>query len=204
MSMRTKHYKMGNRVHSLDLVLPADRPVVTVCNAGKVSQIAADVLANRGFDAQSLAGGMKAWSLAWNVADVPLADSSVSVIQVRRTGKGCLSYIVASDGEAAVDRPVGHARRLSRHRATSSAGPIRYVLETHVHADHLSRARELAQQAGAVLLLPASGSHQVCLHSDSRRRADPSRECDAPRAAHTWPHRREHVIRLERSGGVYG
>jgi glyoxylase-like metal-dependent hydrolase (beta-lactamase superfamily II) len=136
-----------------DLVVPADRPVITVCNAGKVSQLAADVLANRGFDARSLAGGMKAWSLAWNVADVPLADASVSVIQVRRTGKGCLSYMVASEGEAAVVDPsvtpdvyLDIARR---HRWS-----IRYVLETHIHADHLSRARELARQAGAVLLLP--------------------------------------------------
>ena len=52
------------------LTLPSDRPVVTVCNAGKVSQTAADVLAKRGFDARSLAGGMKAWSLAWNAAGV--------------------------------------------------------------------------------------------------------------------------------------
>ena len=55
--------------------VPADRPVVTVCNAGRVSQTAAEILANRGFDARSLAGGMKAWSLAWNTADVPLADA---------------------------------------------------------------------------------------------------------------------------------
>src|SRR5688500_15145976 len=48
--------------------LPSDRPVVTVCNAGRVSQTAADVLTARGFDARSLAGGMKAWSLAWNEA----------------------------------------------------------------------------------------------------------------------------------------
>ena len=48
--------------------LPRDRPVVTICNAGRVSQTAAAVLAERGFDARSLAGGMKAWSLAWNVA----------------------------------------------------------------------------------------------------------------------------------------
>lgn len=85
-----------------DAVLPADRPVVTVCNAGRVSQTAATILAGRGFDARSLAGGMKAWSLAWNLADVPLSDASVRVIQVRRTGKGCLSYVVGSGGEAAV------------------------------------------------------------------------------------------------------
>jgi glyoxylase-like metal-dependent hydrolase (beta-lactamase superfamily II) len=118
-----------------------------------VSQIAADVLANRGFDAQSLAGGMKAWSLAWNVADVPLADSSASVIQVRRTGKGCLSYMVASDSEAAVVDPSVTADVYldiaRRHRWS-----VRYVLETHIHADHLSRARELANRAGAVLLMP--------------------------------------------------
>lgn len=77
-----------------DLTIPVDRPVVTVCNAGTVSQTAADVLAKRGFDARSLAGGMKAWSLASNAAGIPITDASVHVIQIRRTGKGCLSYIV--------------------------------------------------------------------------------------------------------------
>jgi rhodanese-related sulfurtransferase len=38
--------------------LPTDRPVVTVCSAGRLSQTAAAVLANRGFDARSLTGGM--------------------------------------------------------------------------------------------------------------------------------------------------
>jgi purine nucleoside phosphorylase len=31
---------------------------------------------------------------------------------------------------------------------------VRYVFETHVHADHLSRARELAKRTDATLLLP--------------------------------------------------
>src|SRR5689334_1165106 len=57
---------------SLDL--EASRPVVTVCGAGKTSQIAAEQLAARGLQAYSLEGGMKAWSLAWNKADVPLRD----------------------------------------------------------------------------------------------------------------------------------
>jgi glyoxylase-like metal-dependent hydrolase (beta-lactamase superfamily II) len=136
-----------------DAAFPLDRPVVTVCNAGLVSQTAAEMLAKRGFDARSLAGGMKAWSLAWNAAEVPLADPSIRVIQVRRTGKGCLSYVAASAGEAAVIDPsvspdvyVGLAHR--------HGWSIRYVLETHIHADHLSRARELVTKTGATLLLP--------------------------------------------------
>lgn len=133
--------------------LPSDRPVITVCNAGRVSQTAADVLTARGFDARSLVGGMKAWSLAWNEAEVPLADPSVRVIQIRRTGKGCLSYVIASGGEAAViDASVSsqvYLEIIRRH-----GWSLKYVIETHVHADHLSRARELARQTGAALLLP--------------------------------------------------
>jgi rhodanese-related sulfurtransferase len=88
-----------------DAAFPFDRPIVTVCNSGAVSQNAAAMLAERGFDARSLAGGMKAWSLAWNVAEVALTDPSCRVIQVRRTGKGCLSYVVGSAGAAAVIDP---------------------------------------------------------------------------------------------------
>jgi glyoxylase-like metal-dependent hydrolase (beta-lactamase superfamily II)/rhodanese-related sulfurtransferase len=136
-----------------DAAFPLDRPVVTVCGAGRVSQTAAEMLATRGFDARSLAGGMKAWSLAWNVADVPLSDPSVRVIQVRRTGKGCLSYIAGSEGEAAVIDP-SVSPHVYLELATRHGWSIRYVIETHVHADHLSRARALVKQTGAVLLLP--------------------------------------------------
>jgi glyoxylase-like metal-dependent hydrolase (beta-lactamase superfamily II) len=96
---------------------------------------------------------MKAWSLAWNTAVVPLPNSQAEIIQVRRTGKGCLSYVVGSNGEAAVIDPsveAGIYMDLARSRGLT----IRYVLDTHVHADHLSRARELASRTGAMLLLP--------------------------------------------------
>jgi len=136
-----------------DAAFPLDRPVVTVCNGGRVSQIAADVLAKRGFDARSLTGGMKVWSLAWNAAEVPLSDTSVRVIQVRRTGKGCLSYIAASAGEAVVIDP-SVSPDVYLELAKCHGWSIRYVLETHIHADHLSRARELAKTTGATLLLP--------------------------------------------------
>jgi len=81
---------------------PVQSPIVTVCGRGRVSQIASEQLRARGLDAVSLLGGMQAWSLAWNVAEVPLAVSDAQLLQIRRTGKGCLSYMLGSAGVAAV------------------------------------------------------------------------------------------------------
>lgn len=134
--------------------LPVDRPVVTVCGAGVVSQIAADQLRARGFETRSLEGGMKAWSLAWNSAELTLPDSNTRLIQVRRTGKGCLSYLIGSEGIAAVIDPALDPE-VYLGLARSQGWTIRYVLDTHIHADHLSRGRMLAEQAGATFYLPA-------------------------------------------------
>ena len=49
--------------HALDdLDLDRAVPVVTICAVGKMSQVAAQLLRRRGFNARSLVGGMKAWS----------------------------------------------------------------------------------------------------------------------------------------------
>src|SRR5438552_11961426 len=76
--------------------------VVTVCAAGKTSMLAAERLRARGLDAVSLEGGMRAWSLAWNTAEVPCPRSTARIVQLRRTGKGCLSYLIGSHGDAVV------------------------------------------------------------------------------------------------------
>ena len=136
-----------------DLNLPDDRPIVTVCGAGKTSLLAAEQLRLRGKQAVSLEGGMKAWSLAFNTADVPLDKTPARVIQVRRTGKGCLSYIIGEGTEAAVidaSLPPEEYLRL----AEANGWRITHVLDTHVHADHLSRSRALAEASDAGLFLP--------------------------------------------------
>src|SRR3989449_9006592 len=74
--------------------------VVTVCAAGKTSMLAAQRLRARGLDAVSLEGGMRAWSLAWNTAELPFPASTARIVQLRRTGKGCLSYLIGSGGAA--------------------------------------------------------------------------------------------------------
>lgn len=143
--------RAGNPKALADAQLDQKSPVVAVCAMGRTSVIAATLLRQRGYEAFSLIGGMKAWSLAWNVAQ--LSAPHASLVQVRRTGKGCLSYILASGTEAVV---VDASLDASVYLAIASehGWRIRHVLDTHIHADHLSRGRALADVAGASLWLP--------------------------------------------------
>ena len=133
--------------------LPMDQPIVTVCRMGIMSQKAASALSALGFDAQSLVGGIRGWGGVWSDARIPLvAAEGAELVQVRRNGKGCLSYIVGSAGEAAVVDPSVDSEVYLR-AAERDDLRITRVLETHVHADHLSRARELCEATGAKLTM---------------------------------------------------
>src|SRR5713101_1334009 len=137
-------------------------PVVTVCEVGRTAAIATDLLRASGVEALTLDGGMRSWSLAWNTAQTTI--SGCDVLQVRRTGKGCLSYIVESQSEAVVidaslDPDV--YVRLLRERGWRLAA----VADTHIHADHLSRSRLLAQQEGVDMWMPAQDRTQYRVRS---------------------------------------
>ena len=143
--------KAGQRDLFSNVPLPVGVPVVTVCNRGIVSEIAAKRLVEAGVPAVSLQGGMEAWSLAWNTAEMDL--SRMHVIQVRRTGKGCLSYLLCSGNEAIVI-DASLEPELYLELAEQQGVRIRYVFDTHIHADHLSRSKRLAESSGAELWLP--------------------------------------------------
>ncbi len=131
--------------------LDKEAPVVTVCAGGRMSLTAADILQSHGYDTYSLEGGMKAWSLAWNKAS--LSFENLEIVQLRRTGKGCLSYILISDKKAIVidaSLPIEIYEEIlnNNHLKLSS------VMETHIHADHLSRTKQLADKYSVPVLLP--------------------------------------------------
>ena len=133
-------------------VLPKDRPIVTVCRAGIMSERAARLLESMGFEALSLAGGIRGWGAVWSVAEVPF-DGDAVFLQIRRNGKGCLSYLFGRTGQACVVDPcveVDAYLEIAKEHGLR----ITQVVETHVHADHLSRARELVRLTGADFLLP--------------------------------------------------
>ena len=129
--------------------LPQTVPVVTVCAAGITAAKATAILNNKGYSAFTLEGGMKAWNYAWNTAE--FKDENLTIIQVRRVAKGCLSYVIGSENEAiVVDAsldPEVYQQITKGHNWT-----IRYVMDTHIHADYISRTIELAKSTNSVHL----------------------------------------------------
>ena len=135
-----------------EITLPGNIPVVIVCAAGRISLVAANALRKKGIEAYSLDGGMKAWSTAWNTATITF--DNFKIIQYRRTGKGCLSYMVVSGNEAIVvdaSLPVE-----AYEQALAEQGLLlKFTVDTHIHADHLSLSKELAEKFNVPLYLPA-------------------------------------------------
>lgn len=152
-----KRLNEGDKTVLDEIEIPENAKVVTVCAAGRTSRIASDALKEKGFDAVSLEGGMKAWSKAWNVAQKEFPD--FKVLQVRRTGKGCLSYIIFSNKEAIIIDaslpPAVYEELVHQHGLA-----VKYVIETHIHADHLSRSKQVADFFKAPLFLPVPNKVQ--------------------------------------------
>jgi glyoxylase-like metal-dependent hydrolase (beta-lactamase superfamily II)/rhodanese-related sulfurtransferase len=131
--------------------LPTDREIVVVCAAGARSASAADTLAARGLAVTNLRGGMAAWAAVYDRVVVDLGDG-VRVVQVRRRGKGCLSYVVGAGTEAFVVDPSLDID-VYLEVASQQGWQITRVFDTHLHADHVSGARALAAATGATLHL---------------------------------------------------
>lgn len=76
------------------------------------------------------------------------------------------SYLVGCGGRgaAAVIDPVGDLDRYVRASAEHGMA-IRYVIDTHVHADHLSGGRALSEATGATYVLGAPADAQFPFHS---------------------------------------
>jgi glyoxylase-like metal-dependent hydrolase (beta-lactamase superfamily II)/rhodanese-related sulfurtransferase len=133
------------------LHLDKNIPAVVICAGGKTSLIGAEMLQNQGFDAYSLEGGMRGWSLSWNTAKITFPN--FEIIQLRRTGKGCLSYIAVSNKEAIVvdtSLPIEVYEQILEQKSLT----LKYVIETHIHADHISRSKQLADKNNVSLFLP--------------------------------------------------
>lgn len=125
---------------------PKVREVAVVCAKGGSSDYVAEILRARGLRAENVEGGMIAWGLGTVFTPIP-APAPLRAWQGLRFGRGCLSYVLASGSAALVVDPHrdGAAYRsfLSEHELV----PVG-VIDTHLHADHVSGASAIADSAG--------------------------------------------------------
>ena len=138
--------------------IPKDKEVITICAHGIRSKAAAEMLTAMGYTAHSVLGGMAAWNSVYDTVSLN-AETGYRVLQVRRLGKGCIGYLIVSNGEAAVIDPTAHIGEFVKI-ATQLNCRISKVLDTHQHADHVSGARVLADEAGAQLFLNPLDSYR--------------------------------------------
>jgi glyoxylase-like metal-dependent hydrolase (beta-lactamase superfamily II) len=135
--------------------------VLVVCAKEGSSVMVAEMLDEAGIkDVYYLEGGMKAWSeylLPVKIGD--LKDGG-SIYQFNRIGKGCLSYLVESNGEAAI---IDSARTIEAYEdfAKQNNIEIKHMIDTHLHADHISGGRSLAEKTNATYWLPPKDAEEV-------------------------------------------
>jgi glyoxylase-like metal-dependent hydrolase (beta-lactamase superfamily II)/rhodanese-related sulfurtransferase len=129
---------------SLDQVgLDRNRPVAVICNRGNSSKQSTAFLRERGYEAFSVSGGMAAWEQVYVARPLVPTPSLAHVVQLDRLGKGALSYILVSHGDALVVDPGRHLDRYDLALSDLGATPVA-VVDTHMHADYLSGARAAA------------------------------------------------------------
>lgn len=145
--------------HVLDN-LPSDKEILVVCAKEGSSVMVAEMLAEKGLDVSYLKGGMKAWSEYMEPVKVGDLTGGGELYQFVRLGKGCLSYMVISNGEAAIVDPT-RMIDVFIDFAKEAGVTIKHVFDTHLHADHISGGRAIANEIGATYWLPPKDAGEV-------------------------------------------
>jgi glyoxylase-like metal-dependent hydrolase (beta-lactamase superfamily II)/rhodanese-related sulfurtransferase len=135
-------------------------PVAVICGKGLSSTSFGFELSGRGHDVSVVKGGMEDWSKLYDVVEVE-TDGDLFVAQVQRRAKGCLGYVVGDRRER--EALVVDATR-QHHEfelvAADAGMVISGVLDTHVHADHLSGGRELAERRSVPYFLSEAAAER--------------------------------------------
>jgi glyoxylase-like metal-dependent hydrolase (beta-lactamase superfamily II) len=126
------------------------RDLYLICAKGPRSERVADLLDSHGLSSIVVDGGMESWANTYDTVSLDLG--TVRIVQLRRRGKGCLSYVIGSGSACVVldpPRDTSHSEAIAR----ANGWGITVVADTHMHADHVSGAVTLAQRHNAMLVL---------------------------------------------------
>ncbi len=154
------YFELLDGVEEILPQIPTDKDVLVVCAKEGSSIMVAEMLADAGRDVAYLEGGMKSWSMYLEPIKVGDLAGGGELYQFVRLGKGCLSYMVLSEGEAAIIDAVRFTDVFT-HFAQEKNVQIKYVFDTHLHADHISGGRHIAAETGATYYLPPKDAEEV-------------------------------------------
>ncbi len=155
------YFNLLDGVEEIEDKLNKDKEIIVVCAKGGSSQMVGEELAEAGFtNVYSLEGGMKAWSEHLEPVKVADLNDGGSLYQFVRLGKGCLSYYIESDGEAAIV-DANRMTDIYENFAKEKGVQIKHLVDTHLHADHISGGRKLAEDMNGTYYLPAKDAEEV-------------------------------------------
>lgn len=152
--------------------IPKDKEIVTVCSHGQRSQMAAQTLSKMGYKVKSIKGGMAAWNQVYDVAEVLLRNNSrrdgnqLRIWQVRRVSKGCMGYVIASGNAATVIDCTCDLDRSVLRLVEDNALKVENVIDTHMHADHVSGLSSLVKKTGAQAYVGAKEGYDLAKDLD--------------------------------------
>jgi glyoxylase-like metal-dependent hydrolase (beta-lactamase superfamily II)/rhodanese-related sulfurtransferase len=127
--------------------IPQAEELLVVCAREGSSEYVAQLLAEQGIRTCYLEGGILSWGNYYDVRD--LVDAPWGrIVQVTRPARGDVSFLVISDGEAAVVDPLRHVD-LYLSLVKAAGARLTHAFDTHGHADHISGGSALAQMTGA-------------------------------------------------------
>ncbi len=138
--------------------IPKDKEVMVVCYKGISAASIAKRLNKLGHNVSLLDEGMESWFEFVDQKTV-VEESDLTIYQFVRTSRGCLSYVVVSDGEAIVIDPL---RNVDPYVRSIKDLKLKFVIDTHAHADHISGGAKLAKQFNVPYYLhPYDGIHPM-------------------------------------------
>ncbi|CAH2713746.1 Hydroxyacylglutathione hydrolase [Neobacillus rhizosphaerae] len=154
------YFELLDGVKEILYNIPTDKDVLVVCAKEGSSVMVAELLSEEGLTVSYLQGGMKAWSEHLELVKVGDLKGGGEVYQFVRIGKGCLSYMIVSKGEAAI---IDATRMTDIYLefADSIGANITHVFDTHLHADHISGGRVIAEKTNATYWLPPKDATEV-------------------------------------------
>ncbi len=148
--------------------------IIAVCAKGGSSEMVAEILRGSGVPTRNLVGGMIAYGQYLEPVKIPLGEAKndrAEIWQFNRRGKGCLSYVLLSRGEAVVVDP-SRAVEIYESFLAHAGARLVYALDTHVHADHLSGAPALAARSGAPYFVRAGSGFDLQQNAGSFKDGD--------------------------------